>query len=172
MSESSAKPLPGRNPLSHYRRFESFREYEALFDATMPQTESIVRVFDRTLSRAWNDTTRIGLLREFLLRNRTNKLMVILHIADNIKRDLPRLVELAIDFGHAIKIRQTPKVVHHIYDPFVIFDDSHYLHRFHHAHMRAAQGSHDMEGAQQLLDRHMELWEASAPIALGNASGL
>lgn len=172
MSESMLEPPSGRNPLSRYRRFESFREYESLFDAMVPQTESMIRVFDRVLSRAWNETARMLILREFLLKNRTNKLMVVLHAIDNIERELPRLSELALHFGHAVKIRQTPKIAHHIYDPFIIFDASHYLHRFHHAHMRAAQGSHDMEGTQQLLDRHVELWEASAPVILGNASGL
>jgi hypothetical protein len=38
--------------------------------------------------------------------------------------------------------------------------------------MRAAQGSHDMEGSQQLLDRHAELWEVSAPVTLTSVSGL
>ena len=85
---------------------------------------------------------------------------------------LPRVVDLMADFGHAVKIRQTPIMAHHICDPFVIFDASHYLQRFHHAHMRAAQGSHDMEGAQQLLDRHAELWEASTPVDPASVSGL
>lgn len=164
--------MSDRNPLSNYRRFESVREYESLLDTMVPNTESIIRVFDRELSRAWNGGARIALLREFLLRSRVNKLMIVLHITDNIESGRPRLVELATYFGHAVKIRQTPKMAHHIYDPFVIFDASHYLHRFHHAHMRAAQGSHDVEGTQQLLDRHTELWDVSTPMALASTSGL
>ena len=159
-------------PLMRYRRFESFREYESLFETMTPQTESVIRVFDRVLPKVWNDSTRIELIRQFLLRNRINKLLLVLHVTDNIERELPRFVDLIGNFGHAIKIRQTPKMAHHIYDPFVIFDASHYLHRFHYAHMRAALGNHDVEGSQQLLDRHAELWEASTPVALGSASGL
>ena len=161
-----------RNPLSQYRRFESFKEYESLFDAMVPNTESFIRVFDRALPHAWNNAARMALLREFILRSRANKLMIVLHATDNIERGLPRLVELVTYCGHAVKIRQTPKMAHHIYDPFVIFDASHYLHRFHHAHMRAAQGSHDVEGTQQLLDRYAELWDVSTPVILANASGL
>jgi len=168
MSEST---LPS-NPLYEYRRFESFREYENLFDALVPQTGSMIRVFERMLPAAWNSATRIALLREFLLRSHSNKLLIVLHLTDNIEREIPRLVELTARFGHAVKCRQTPRIAHHIYDPFAVFDASHYLHRFHHAHMRAAQGIHDVEGAQQLLDRHAELWEASAPVTLGGASGL
>jgi hypothetical protein len=169
---TKSMPSLERNPLAHYRRFESFKEYESLFDSMVPQTVSVIRVFDRVLPRTWNDSPRIALLRKFLLGNRNNKLMVILHLADNIGRESPRLVELAVHFSHAVKIRQTPKIAQHIYDPFVIFDASHYLHRFHYAHMRAAQGSHDVEGTQQLLDRYAELWEASAPVTLASPSGL
>jgi hypothetical protein len=172
MPEPVPNPMSDANPLARYRRFESFREYESLFDAMVPQTESMIRVFDRTLARAWNDANRIALLRAFLLRNRANKLMILLHDTDTLERGLPRLVELALYFGHVLTIRQTPKMAQHVYDPFVIFDASHYLHRFHHAHMRAAQGSHDVEGAQQLLDRHAELWEVSTAVSLSNTSGL
>lgn len=163
---------PEGNPLTRYRRFESFREYESLIDAITPRTESVIRVFERALPRSWNEGSRIELLRQFLLKNRTNKLLVVVHNTDNLQRELPRLIALTVHFGHAIKIRQTPAMAHHIYDPFVIFDASHYLHRFHHAHMRAAEGTHDVDGALQLLDRHAELWEVSTSVALASASGL
>jgi hypothetical protein len=167
-----SEPAAGKNPLSQYRRFESHREYELLFDAMIPQTASLIRVFERALKPAWNDKSRMELLRRFFLADRANKMLMVLHVTDNLERELPRLTELAGDFSHALKIRQTPKMAHHIYDPFAVFDASHYLHRFHHAHMRAAQGIHDAEGAQQLLDRHEELWEVSATVAPASASGL
>lgn len=163
---------PAINPLSQYRRFESFREYESLFDTLIPQTASQIHVFEHSLKAAWNEKSRVELLRDFFLRDRANKLLIVLHMTDNIERELPRLVDLASHFSHALKIRQTPRMAHHIYDPFAVFDASHYLHRFHHAHMRAAQGTHDVEGSQQLLDRHGELWEVSAAIAPASASGL
>lgn len=159
-------------PISQYRRFESFREYEALFDEWIPQTQAIIRVFDRALPKAWNSSARSALLRQFLRANTVNRLHVIVHETDAIERELPRVMELARDFGHAFKLRQSPKDARHLYDPFVVFDASHYLHRFHHAHMRAAIGTHDVEGARQLLDRHLELWEVSLPVNLGAVSGL
>lgn len=173
MTEHHSNPQTASTlPFARYRRFESFREYESLLDAMVPRTESVIRIFDRMLSRNWNEQSRIELLRQFLLRDRANKLLITLHHTDNIARGLPRLADLIGHFGHAIKIRQTPRIEHHIYDPFVISDASHYLHRFHYAHMRAAEGNHDVEGSQQLLDRHTELWEVSAPVAVTGASGL
>lgn len=159
-------------PITHYRRFESFKEYETLIDTLLPQTETVVRVFDHALPAAWNSVQRTTLLRQFLRNNPINRLYIVLHETEPVERLLPRLVDLQQDFGHAFKLRRTPKMARHLYDPFVIFDASHYLHRFHHAHMRAAIGTHDVEGAQALLDRHQELWEVSAPVSFGTASGL
>ena len=159
-------------PITHYRRFQSFKEYETLFDTLLPQTESIVRVFDNVLSNTWNSTQRTSALRQFLLRNAANRLYVILHDVGTLERKMARLVALNRDFSHAFKIRQTPKIARHLYDPFTIFDASHYLHRFHYAHMRAAVGTHDVEGTQTLLDRHLELWEVSAPVNVGAPGGL
>ena len=159
-------------PHAQYRRFESFSEYEVLFDTLLGQTQSIIRVFDRALPAAWNTPARMTLLRQFLRRNPTNRLHVVVHDAGNIERNLPRVAEFNRDFGHAFKIRTTPRMAQHLYDPFIVFDASHYLHRFHHARMRAAIGVHDVEGTIQLLDRHLELWDVSVPVSFSNPAGL
>ena len=161
-------PLPN----AQYRRFESFREYDALFDEWIPRTQNIIRVVDRALPKSWNSSERDNLLRQFLRADPLNRLHVIVHEPGTIERELPRIIELARDFGHAFKLRQTPKEARHLYDPFIVFDASHYLHRFHHAHMRAAIGTNDVEGARQLLERHLELWEVSQVVNLSTVSGL
>ena len=163
---------PGNLPIAEYRRFESFREYETLVDECITRTENVIRVFDRELSRNWNSPERERLLREFLLRSPANRLMIVVHQVQNIEREFARFLGLNQHFAHAIKIRETLRVAKQVYDPFVIFDASHYVHRFHYDHMRAAQGTHDVEGAQLLLDRYAELWEASAPAVSANVSGL
>jgi hypothetical protein len=45
------------------------------------------------------------------------------------------------------------------------------VHRFHYRFLRAAQGTNDVLGAQQLIDRHAELWDASQ-LAISGTSGL
>lgn len=150
------------SPLKQYRRFESFREYEALFDGWVPRTVSVIRVFENSLPTAWNNASRMALLRDFLRANPVNRLFVLIHDASNIERSLPRLCDLQRDFGHAFKLRLTPRIAKHVYDPFAVFDASHYLHRFHYKHMRAAEGIHDADGAGELLERFSEMWEVSA----------
>ncbi|MFN9490654.1 MAG: hypothetical protein ACK59Y_12865 [Betaproteobacteria bacterium] len=172
MSVTAAMAGSGNPPNAVYRRFEGMREYEALTDAMIPQTQQVIRVFDRMLSRDWNRGERIELLSHFLRRARENRLFIILHDARRIAAEQPRLLELARHFGHACVIRETLKQAKHVYDPFVLFDGSHYLHRFHYSLLRAAQGLHDAVGNRQLLGRFEEISEFSGPpMALG-AAGL
>jgi hypothetical protein len=162
----------GNLPNAVYRRFEGMREYEALIDTMIPQTQQVIRVFDRALSRDWNRAERIELLRQFLRKARENRLFILLHDARKIAAEQPRLVELARQFGHACVIRETLKQARHVYDPFVLFDASHYLHRFHHDHLRAAQGLHDAVGNRQLLERFDAIAEFCGPPISCGATGL
>jgi hypothetical protein len=162
----------GNLPHAQYRRFDGIREFEALLDDMIAQTQSVIRVFDKTLSRGYNSPRRYEALRQFLLASRSNRLMIVLHETDPIERECPRVIDLARQFSSAVKIRQTLRPARHVYDPFVIFDATHYLHRFHYEHMRAAQGMNDVIGAQQLLDRFAEIWEASAPAISSDKTGL
>lgn len=164
--------LTGNPPNAEYRRFESFREYDEIIDRTIPLTQNIIRVFDKIPSRAWNSTTRIELLRQFLLANRANRLLILLHDTRSLTTECPRLITLAQHFTHACTIRETLRAAKHAADPFVIFDGSHYVHRFHHDHMRAAQGRHDAAGAQQLIERFSEIQDCSGPPLAANVTGL
>jgi hypothetical protein len=169
----ASSPHPSGNlPDAAYRRFEGMREYEAIVDGLIPTTQRIIRVFDKALSTAWNTPQRQEALRQFLLANRQNRLLIVVHEADTLDRLCPRLVELVRQFGASLKIRQTQSPAKQVYDPFVIFDASHYVHRFHYRFLRAAHGTNDVLGAQQLIDRYAEIWEASALAVIAGASGL
>ena len=92
--------------------------------------------------------------------------------ADKIDYIDYKVVKLLQQFSHAVSIRETLRPAKLVYDPFVVFDASHYLHRFHYEHLRAAQGTNDVLGAQQLIDRFSEIWEACGPALSANVSGL
>src|SRR6476661_5258107 len=85
--------LPG----TQYVRFESFREYEDRFDALVPKAMSVIRVFERRLSARYNSSVRCALLREFLRRDATCELLVVVHEAAPLARDCPRLLKLALE---------------------------------------------------------------------------
>jgi len=164
--------MTGNPPNAEYRRFESNREYELVIDQLIPLTQRIIRVFDKTLSRAYNTTTRVELLNQFLLANRTNRLLIVLHDTRPLPLECPRLLEFARQFSHACSIRETLRGAKHVYDPFVVFDGSHYVHRFHHDYMRAAQGTHDATGAQELIDRFGEIQDCAGPPLAAHVTGL
>ena len=164
--------LKGNLPDAQYRRFEGMREYESLVDGLIPQTQRIIRVFDKALAPAWNTAHRHEALRQFLLRDRRNRLLIVVHDSAPLERGCPRMVELVRQFGTAVRIHETQVAAKHVYDPFIVFDASHYLHRFHFRFLRAAQGTNDLVGAQQLIDRYAEIWEASALAVSGGTSGL
>lgn len=162
----------GNLPNAEYRRFEGVREYEELIDELIPLTQRAIRVFDKALSRAWNSPQRYEALRRFLLTNRVNQLFIVVHDAEPLERECPRVVELVRQFSAAVRIHETLSPAKHVYDPFVVFDSSHYVHRFHYRYLRAAHGANDVIGAQQLLDRYAEIWEASAHAVSAGTSGL
>jgi hypothetical protein len=167
-----AEPATGNLPNAEYRRFEGMREYESLLDDLIPQTQRAIRVFDCSLSPSWNTSARFEALRQFLLAHRSNRLLIVVHDADPVLRERPRMVELVQQFGTAVRIHSTLTPAKHLYDPFVVFDANHYLHRFHYRFLRAAQGTNDVVGAQQLLDRFAEIWEASVLAVSARTSGL
>ena len=167
-----AMELTGNPPNAQYRRFESNREYEALIDEMIPLTQRIIRIFDKSLSRGYGNPARIELLRKFLLDSRNNRVLIVLHDTRALATEHPRFLEFARQFSHACTIRETLRGAKHVYDPFVIFDGSHYLHKFHHAHMRAAQGLHDPVATQQLVERFDEIAECSGPPLPANVTGL
>ena len=169
---NTSLPAPPGLPHAEYERFESLRELDAMFEELVPQTERVIRIFDKALSARYNSPVRCDLLRSFLRANPLNRLYIVLHEPESLARTCPRFVTLLQHFGHIAKVRQTPRGARHIYDPFVVFDASHYLHRFHHSHMRYARGRNELTGAQQLLDRYQELWEASRPAAMTSVLGL
>jgi hypothetical protein len=159
-------------PHAEYERFESMREYEVMFDELVPTTQRVIRIFDRSLSAHYNTPGRCTLLREFLRADPLNRLYIVLHETGTLARVCPRFVTVLQHFSHVAAVRQTPRGARHVYDPFIIFDASHYLHRFHYERMRYARGLNELNGAQQLLDRYGELWDVSKPAAASTVLGL
>jgi len=168
----SDEPTQGALPHARYERFESLREYDAMFDELVPNTQRVIRIFDKSLSARYNTPGRCGLLREFLRADPLNRLFIVLHETDSMARICPRFVAILHRYSHIARVRRTPRAARHLYDPFVVFDASHYLHRFHYDHMRYARGQNEVVGAQQLLERYQELWDASTAAAATSVLGL
>lgn len=156
------------NSAENSGKIESIAAYEEALDQIIEQAQQRLRIFDNRLAQGYNTSKRNELLRSFLLANRANRIQIVLHHTDSLERDCPRLLNLRRQFSHAFSIQQTIEEARSIYDPFVIADEAHYLHRFHYDYIRSSLALNDEEGARTLSERFNELWVASAAVATTN----
>ena len=156
-----------------HHRFDGVQEYEAAIDSVVAQAKHRLSIFDYDLSDGgYNRPRRFELLRDFLLSSRANRLHIVIHETAFLTRQCPRMMLLLEQFGHAIKINQTEPHAKGVYDPFVIADAEHYVHRFHYEGSRSMLALNDPAGSRALSQRFDELWEASTPAVFANTLGL
>lgn len=167
MNESTSPAAP------EYRRLEGPQEYEQAIDAIIRQARQQLRIFDYDLrDEGYNSPRRFELLQNFLLASRANHLTIVLHDTRYLTSECPRMMNLVGQFSHAISIYQTTAEARVATDPFIIADDAHFLHRFHHDHPRAALSLHDKDAALDLIRRFNEILELSEPAAPPTTLGL
>jgi hypothetical protein len=155
------------------RRIAGEQEYTAAIDDVIGHAKHRLRFFDYDLSEGgYNRPQRFELLRDFLLASRANRLQFVVHETGHLTRHCPRLMLLLTQFGHAIQINQTTQDAKSIYDPFVIADAEHYVHRFHYQNPRALLALRDVAGSLVLNQRFDELLGASAPAVFASTLGL
>jgi hypothetical protein len=160
------------DPQPTHRRLEGNAEYDAAMDQLLARPARMLRLFDRHLGPAFNSPRRHDTLRSFLLARRSNRIQIVVHDSANLWRDCPRLINLLRSFTHAIEIHETEPQAKGVYDPFAIGDDRDYLRRFHYEDSRGLLALDDPQGAQGLIRRFEEIWEASAPSTSATTLGL
>jgi len=149
------------------------KEYEAAIDSVIACAKHTVHIFDCDLSvGGYSGIKRYEALRDFLLRERSNRLVIVVHETEYITTRCPRLMNLLKACSHAISIHETAEHARIASDPFVIADDAHYVHRFHSDGMRFLLAYHDHAGTRQLEERFAQLMESSAPAVFATTTGL
>jgi hypothetical protein len=145
---------------------------EAATDEILPYAQTMVRIFDNALGRDYNSSARFECLRRFLLSNSRNKLRVVVHDAQSMYRVCPRMLILLRMHAHAISIHETHQAAKTAYDPLVVVDDRHHLHRFHYEQPRGVLSVNDPVGTRPFIERFEEIWEASSPAVSATTLGL
>jgi hypothetical protein len=154
------------------RKLEGLAEYDAALDELIASAARTIRIFDKNLGRNFNTPRRYGLLGDFLLASRVNRVQIVLHDTSNIVRDCPRLITLLKRFNHGIAIQQTLAAARSVYDPFAVADDARFVRRFHHTDLRGVATIGDVAATRLLIKRFGEIWEASAPTVVATTIGL
>jgi hypothetical protein len=147
-------------------------DYESAIDTVLAKAVRGIRIFDHCLGREYNSPRRYDLLRSYLMANRSNRLMIVVHETQSLDRNCPRILNLLKLHGHAISIHETHANAKSVYDPFVIVDDRAFVHRFHFDEMRGLMALDDPIGTHSLRERYDEIWEASSPAVSATTLGL
>lgn len=156
-----------------HRVLNGEKEYEAAIAEVIGLAERSLHIFDIDLATGGYGTAqRAQALRAFLMRNRSNRIVMVLHETDYLTRHCPRLMDLLRLYSHAITVLQTHEHGRVASDPMVIADEAHYVHRFHADGTRALCALHDHAGARQLEERFAQLVEASSPAVFATTLGL
>jgi hypothetical protein len=156
-----------------HTRLEGIAQYSAAIDTVIAKAQRRIRVFDRNLENiGFNTPGRQELLRSFLLARRVNHLDIVVHDTGYLSRNCPRMLLLLRQFSHGVSIHQTHAHMQGVYDPFVIADGEHYVHRFHFDDSRSLLALDDPQEARNLNDRFDELWDASFPAVFATTIGL
>jgi len=159
--------------LKQHRNLNGETEYEAAIDEVIAQAQHTLHVFDIDLTRGgYSSIKRYEGLRDFLLRGRGNRIVLVLHEIDYLTARCPRLMNLLRTHSHNITIQKTHEHARVAGDPFVVADEAHYVHRFHYDNARSLLALHDHAGARQLDERFAQLQEASHPAVFATTLGL
>ncbi len=120
----------------------------------------------------YNSEARYQTLRHFLLANPAHRLFVLTHNPHYLSTRCPRMMMLLSQFGTGMTIRQTPKNLQHLTEPFAVADEQHYVRRFHFDDPRGILARNDPAHALVLKARFMEMWSASHTTLSGTKLGL
>ena len=147
-------------------------EYQQALDTVIEHARHSLRIFDYDLrDGGYNAVQRYERFKRFLLASSKNRLLIVLHRVDYIKRDCPRMLNLLREHSDAIFIHQTNAEARVASNPLLIADDAHYVHRFHYEQPRAEWVLNDLALTQPFLQRFDEIWQAStlavAPTTIG-----
>jgi len=158
--------MPGERPLS------GTSEYDAALDELLANARHTVCIFEWRIGRNYNTLERHDLLRRLLLASPNHRVYLVLHEADNVARDCPRLVNLLRQFNAGLSIHRTLPPARHVTDPFAIADDGRFVRRFHHDQPRGTASVGDLAATRTLLKRFEELRQASTPAVHATTMGL
>ena len=147
-------------------------DVEHAIDQVLSLARHRIVVFARQLGSEWNREARVDVVRRFCLGSRRNQMRIVLHDAQTAYRFCPRLLALLRQFSHVISVQETLDNVKGISDPFVMADDLHYVHRFHHDGPDGLLATDHPLGTTVFRDRIEELWQASEPALPPTTLGL
>lgn len=154
------------------RTLDSEGDIQQAIDELLLRTARQLDIFEPRIGAYWDRPDRIDRIRRFCLASERNRLRIALHDAESVVRSTPRLCGLLETFGHVLSIRTTRDEARRANDPLVIADRRHFLHRLDADASRTVFAIDDPEGANPLVQRYDQIWNASEDGPAGTTLGL
>jgi hypothetical protein len=149
------------------------REYLAAFDELVAGLRRELRVFDPDCGQLdLNAPARADALRRFLLAGRDNRLLVVVHDADHLRKHSPRFMRLLAEFSAAIAVHQTEGEAVRAQDCFALADMEHFVRRPVAAAARGVYAINEYQESRQIRERYDEIWQSSFPAVSATSLGL
>jgi len=160
-------------PQPERRSIGARSEYLAAFDALVAGLRHELRVFDPDcVQLELNAPARADALRRFLLANRDNRLLVVVHDADHIRKRSPRFMRLLAEFSASITIHQSEGEAARAQDCFVLADMEHFVRRPVASAWRGVYAINDHHESRLIRERYDEIWQSSFPAVSATSLGL
>jgi len=138
-------------------------DYRVAIDIVIEQAERELLIFDQDLAKGdYASIKRTELIRNFLAKSRTNKVVIVVHDANYFMQSCPRLFGLLEIYGHSMTVYQTNEEAKVAKDCFVIADQAHYIRRFHIDQARFKYALNDVDASVMLNMRFDELLQATS----------
>jgi hypothetical protein len=149
------------------------RAFENAVVLLIAMGERHIQIFDPDLSRGgYQGLHCYDALRDFLARDRQNRLTIVLHEVTFFSSHCPRLQHLFQAYSHAISVYVTDESARVAQDALVLVDGRHYLHRFHINQARFKYAMDDEAGIKPLQERFDQLLEATSSAIFSMSTGL
>jgi hypothetical protein len=147
-------------------------DYRAAIDIVIAQAEHELLIFDQDLALGdYASLKRTELIRTFLTKAPSNKVVIVLQDARYFMHSCPRLFSLLEMYGHKMTVYETDNAAKVAKDCFLVADQSHYIRRFHIDQARFKYALNDIDTSAMLNLRFEELLQAAchkiSPINLG-----
>ena len=142
-----------------HTKLDGIADYTAALDTLCQLAQRNLYLFENDFDGlGFNSEARYETLRHFLLSNPAHRLFVLAHDTHYLSTRCPRMMMLLSQFGTSMSIRETPKSLQHLTEPFAVADEEHYVRRFHFDDPRGIMARHDPSNALVLKARFMEMW--------------
>ncbi|MDD2933303.1 MAG: hypothetical protein HOP26_07780 [Methylotenera sp.] len=152
---------------------DSEQLYSEAINIILANAQRELLIFDQDLSRGgFASVEKYDLIQQFLSRNLTSQLTIILQQTNFFTEKCPRLFSLLNDYGHKMSVYVTNQSVKHAKDCFILADGQHYIKRIHIDQARFKYALNDAASTILLNTRFKELKEAVQDVVSVTQLGL